>query len=380
MTRETAEFTTPRGTWSRLELSGDPFNLTASALEKGFLTLSGEQPEEVISALLSAEGKIPIVYLGEPGNLDATPVDSKTLWVFLTSGSTGKPKKVAHTLRAITRKVQTLENSDATWGFFTDITRMAGIQVVLEALSRGENLVIPDPEMPMGAKAEFLKKHGVTHLSATPSQFRQFLSVKGISSMPLVQITLGGEIADQKILDGLRLAFPKSNITHVYATTETGPVLAVSDGLAGFPESQLSKTTNRIVLSELNEVGVTGLEGGEIHWTGDLVEMNAGRFQFVGRNSDFINVGGAKVNPVIVESVVMTHSDVQDCLVTGRESSVLGQLVVAQVMLKRDNEAIADELRELCSAELPKHAVPRTFDVIDRLTHSVAGKKVREHR
>jgi acyl-CoA synthetase (AMP-forming)/AMP-acid ligase II len=196
--------------------------------------------------------------------------------------------------------------------------------------------------------------------------------------MPLKQITLGGEIADQKILDGLRSAFPESKITHVYATTETGPVLAVSDGLAGFPVAQLSKANNRIVLSEFHEVGVSDVFNDQIHWTGDLVELEGDRFKFVGRNSDVINVGGAKVNPATVETAILMHPDVQDCLVKGRENSVLGHLVVAEVVLRRVNDGIVDELRTLCKESLPNYAVPRVFTIVEKISQSPTGKKVRE--
>jgi len=378
MMRKNASLTTPRGVWSFFELSEDPFGLIARASTNNRLILSGQKSEEVVSALLVAEGQISVVYLDEFQEPEITPGDSETLWVFLTSGSTGRPKQIAQKLSAITRKIPTRENIEATWGFFTDVTRMAGIQVVLEAVSRGENLVVPDRNMSIVAKAQFIKDHGVTHLSATPSQFRQFLSVPGTSLLRLEQITLGGEIADQKILDGLQSAFPRSKITHVYATTETGPVIAVSDGLAGFPETQLSKPNNRIVLSEFQEIGITRGADNNIHWTGDLVELNENRFKFVGRNSDVINVGGAKVNPATVESAILTHSDVQDCLVKGRENSVLGQLVVAEVVLNQANDRIVDELRKLCQESLPNYAVPRSFSVVAEIRHSMAGKKVRD--
>ena len=378
MMHENASVTTPRGRWSRSELSEDPFGLIDRATTKNYLILPGEKSEEIVSAVLVAEGQIPVVYLGEVDKPRIAPTDPETLWVFLTSGSTGRPKQIAQKLGAITRNMQSRQSTGATWGFFTDVTRMAGIQVVLEAVSRGDNLVIPDREMSMVAKAHFIKEHGVTHLSATPSQFRQFLSVQGISSLPLKQITLGGEIADQKILAGLRSAFPESKITHVYATTETGPVIAVSDGLAGFPKTQLSKANNRIVLSEFHEVGITGISGSQIHWTGDLVELDENRYKFVGRNSDVINVGGAKVNPATVESAILTHTDVQDCLVKGRENSVLGQLVVAEVVLNKANPSIVAELRKLCQELLPKYAVPRAFSIVEEIRHSVAGKKVRD--
>lgn len=378
MTRGSPSLVTPRGTWTFDELSRDPFLLIRRSSGSKSLILSSDKSEEVVSALLVAEGAIPVIYLGEPRSVEYFPQTEGTTWVFQSSGTTGEHKEIAHTVTDIKRTLRTSESRLVTWSFLTDITKMAGFQVVLEAVARGESLVIPDRGMSIVEKIGFLNEHGVTHLSATPSQFRQTLSVPGSSSLPLRQITLGGEVADQKILDGLREAFPESRITHVYATTETGPVFAVSDGIEGFPESQLRKESNRVVVSEASEIGIVSTAKSQIYWTGDLVELRDGRFRFRGRSSDVINVGGSKVNPNYVESIILAHPDVKDCLVAGRESTVLGQLVVAKVSLHRENANIVEELRALCKSSLPKYAFPRTFTVVDQLKYSDAGKKVRE--
>ena len=38
----------------------------------------------------------------------------------------------------------------------------------------------------------------------------------------LKRITLGGEIADQAVIDGLSKMFPLASIVHIYASTEAG--------------------------------------------------------------------------------------------------------------------------------------------------------------
>ena len=60
-----------------------------------------------------------------------------------------------------------------------------------------------------------------------------------LAQLPIVQITLGGEVVDQAVLDRLKNAFPKSRLVHIYATTEMGRCFSVNDGLAGFPASYL---------------------------------------------------------------------------------------------------------------------------------------------
>jgi len=374
---ENPRLTTPRGSWSFAELSADPFRLLDRATKLGLLRINGDKSEEIVSAILSLDGKAPVVFLGGSNVKTRPDVVKETQWGFMTSGSTGKPKHVFHTLKAISRRIPPRPSSNANWAFLTDISRMAGFQVVLEAVVRGESLSIPDQGSSMFEKIDFLTANNVTHISATPSQFRQLLGSTKAASISLKQITLGGEIADQKILDGLHSVFPKARITHVYATTETGPVFAVSDGQEGFPEAQLEKSGNRVILSNTFELGILSRNNGDVFWTGDLVQKANGRYKFVGRNSEVINVGGAKVFPATVEAVILSHQDVQDCIVRGEKNSILGHLVVAEISLHRNSDSIIPELQKICRERLPNYSVPRKFNVVDEITYSNLGKKIR---
>jgi hypothetical protein len=74
--------------------------------------------------------------------------------------------------------------------------------------------------------------------------------------VPLIQVTLGGEVVDQQILDSLRRTFPHARIVHIYATTELGRCFSVTDGRAGFPARYLTEPTADGV--------VLGVEDGEL--------------------------------------------------------------------------------------------------------------------
>ena len=370
---------TAKGTWTRAELAQDPFGLVDLCRMQGFLELSNDEPEKVVSALLLEEGAISKIYLGGGLNLEGSEADSdpRTQWVFQTSGSTGRPKPVAQKIDAIVRKIESPASPGVAWGFLTEITRMAGIQVAIEAFSTGSNLVIPDSRLPLSKRIEFFFSNNVTHLSATPSQWRQVLAAPLGKRLTLKQATLGGEVADQKILTGIRVAYPSAKITHVYATTEVGPVFAVSDGIAGFSQMQLGRDSNRIHLGENGEIGVTQMGSGEVYWTGDLVERVGERYFFIGRLGDTINVGGAKVHPAMVEAVLLDHPNVLDCLVTGQPNSIVGELVVADVVLENARDGAVGELRGWCRDQLLKHAVPKIFRVVESIPATSAGKKVR---
>ncbi len=47
-----------------------------------------------------------------------------------------------------------------------------------------------------------------------------FGDVQKLRQIKLVQITLGGEVVDQHVLDLLKVTFPEARIAHIYATSE----------------------------------------------------------------------------------------------------------------------------------------------------------------
>jgi len=67
--------------------------------------------------------------------------------------------------------------------------------------------------------------------------------------------------------------------------------------------------------------------------TGDAVEVDGEYIRILGRKSEIINVGGEKVYPAEVESVILQMDGVEDAIVTGAENPIIGKIV----QLHREN-------------------------------------------
>ena len=63
--------------------------------------------------------------------------------------------------------------------------------------------------------------------------------------------------------------------------------------------------------------------------TGDKVEVDGEWLRFLGRESEIINVGGQKVYPAEVESVLQTIDGVDDVVVSGEPNPITGHIVTA---------------------------------------------------
>ncbi len=326
-----------------------------------------------------------------------------TEWILLTSGTTGAPKLVLHTLESLTSALvgTSPPPRPLIWSTFYDIRRYGGLQIFLRALHAG-SLVLSAAKEPM---VEFLGRvaaAGVTHISGTPSHWRQALMSGAAGQISPYYVRLSGEIADQAVLDGLRASFPQAIVAHAFASTEAGVAFEVRDGQAGFPESLVGAPGGRVDMRVPEDTLWIRSPGAAQRYlgegmeairqpdgfvdTGDRVELRAGRYYFAGRRGGVINVGGQKVHPEEVEAVINTHPWVRMSLVKARRNAITGAIVTADIVLadevpgqgsRPSAPALTQELTRRCRAALAPFKVPAMIRIVPFLEVSAAGKLVR---
>ncbi|MGA2202146.1 MAG: class I adenylate-forming enzyme family protein [Terriglobales bacterium] len=317
----------------------------------------------------------------------------------LTSGSTGEPKAARHTWESLSRPVRKGPDGAAPRWLLTYRPNLyAGLQVMLQCFADRGTLAIPDADMDPRAMAQFMCDAGVQFVSATPSFWRRLLILVDsdlLKRAPLVQITLGGEVVDQPLLDRLKQYFPQVRLAHIYATTELGRCFSVHDGMAGFPASYLGKVLpdrselriqdGELLVRSANSMRMYDPHSGQqtlsTDWfaTGDLVELKGNRVYFVGRRTDMINVAGSKVYPMEVERVIRVVPGVSDVRVFGKVSSVAGELVACEIVPApgQDPEALKMRVNQVCRSALSSPQQPRLIKLVDQIGLSAAGKTLR---
>jgi acyl-CoA synthetase (AMP-forming)/AMP-acid ligase II len=318
----------------------------------------------------------------------------------MTSGTTGAPKIAEHSLESLLARARLSgrgpNNTSGKWLLTYQPTGFAGVQVILTAAMTNGLIVSPLQRNPSGF-FEAAKNWQVSQISGTPTFWRSFLMAASPQDLALKQITLGGEASDQATLDRVKKAFPEARITHVYASTEAGVVFAVHDGQAGFPAEWLTedgresvkpgaqvrirdgylqiKTANsmRGYLSMAEQP----MQGDGWLATADLCEIRGERVHILGRQDSTINVGGSKVYPLAVESVLLSLPGVAEARVYGVPNPVSGALVGADVVLDAGEDPAAARPRILaaCREQLAGYQVPRVFKIVDAIANSASGKK-----
>jgi acyl-coenzyme A synthetase/AMP-(fatty) acid ligase len=329
-----------------------------------------------------------------------------TEWVLFTSGTTGTPKLVTHSLAALTgaMKPGTASREPHVWATFYDIRRYGGLQIFLRAMLGNASMVLSSPDEQVGEHLARLGRHGVTHISGTPSHWRRVLMSPSALSMSPRVVRLSGEIADQAVLDALHALYPGAKVGHAYASTEAGVGFEVNDGLAGFPASYLNQVdaevemrvedgclyirSNRTAGRYLGQQGRALVRKDGFVCTGDTVEQRDGRYYFTGRKDGVINVGGQKVHPEEVETIINRHPSISMSLVKTQKNPITGAIVVADVVLKPEEQdalcperraALQKEILACCQEYLPKHKVPALIRFLPVLDLTAGGKLARQN-
>jgi acyl-coenzyme A synthetase/AMP-(fatty) acid ligase len=114
--------------------------------------------------------------------------------------------------------------------------------------------------------------------------------------------------------------------------------------------------------------------------TGDLVETtDDGYIKIIGRNKEIINVGGEKVLPNEVESMILSIPEIEDAMVYGKENIITGQTVVCDVVLKEDikSKEIKIIIRKYCKDKLASYKIPTKVNIVEKTNFGNRFKKIR---
>ncbi len=317
-----------------------------------------------------------------------------TQWIIPTSGTTDIPKLVSHTFYSLTKTAKlNIDIGDSyRWGLVFDIYRFSGIQVFLQSILAGSTLIITKSSQSISEILNTLIKHECNALSATPSFWRKALMSKELNNLKLRQITLGGEIADEHILQALKKKFPHTKILHIYASTEVGVGFSVTDSHAGFPVSYLDGDLENIKMkidqngllwikpknyeqSYISKINIYD-DDGYIN-TGDLVKKRDARVYFLGRSSGAINVGGNKVQPEEVELKLTMLDCVNAAYVYAIKNHMMGSLVCADIVLTDTSMGQKEakiKILTFCRKNLESFKIPAILKFVKELKTTQAGK------
>jgi long-chain acyl-CoA synthetase len=311
--------------------------------------------------------------------------------VLFTSGSTGRHKGAVHDLVLLLEKFKTARSCYRTI-VFLQIDHIGGINTLLYTLANGGMSVVPADRSPEEV-CRSIARHRVELLPTSPTFLNLLLLSEAftrhdVSSLRLV--TYGTEPMPESTLERLAVALPGVNLLQTYGSTELGILrsksrsrdsLWVRVGGEGYEtkvvDGRLRVRARAAMLGYLNAPSPFDDEG--FMDTGDLAEVDGEWIRILGRQSEVINVGGSKVHPAEVESVLLTLDNVRDASVRGEPHPIVGHIVCATVLLHTE-ESAADfraRARRYCGERLASYKVPARITIAEGPVHNARFKRMR---
>ncbi len=314
--------------------------------------------------------------------------------ILFSSGSTGRPKAMVHDLDQLLKSYQGKPVNDSRIIVFLMFDHIGGLNTLLNAFVMGSTIAIPE-NRDAAYICSLLEKYKINILPSSPTFLNLIMMgeiYKDYDLSSLRLITYGTETMPESLLEKIVRIFPDVKLLQTFGTSETGIARTSSKSSnSTFMKMKGGHHEYKVVSNELWLRSGTQILGylnasmdsfTEDGWfkTGDLVEQtDDGYIRIIGRVKEVINVGGEKVLPAEVESILLDMNEIVDCMVYGISNSITGMAVAADVVLKDGvrTDNFKRDVRKFCRDKLDKYKIPAKIKIVGKTNFGERFKKMR---
>lgn len=311
--------------------------------------------------------------------------------VLFSSGSTGKHKAALHNFAKLLEKFKTPRHRMSAINFLL-FDHIGGINTLFYTLSNGGTVVTARDRNP-GKVCRLIEKYKVELLPTTPTFLNLLLISEAyrnydLSSLKL--ITYGTEVMPESLLKRAHQTFPNVRLLQTYGLSELGILRSKSKDSSSLwvkvgGEEFETKVVGGVLWIRAHSAMMGYLNApspfDENGWmnTEDMVEVDGEYIRILGRRSEIINVGGQKVYPAEVESVLMQIENVADASVRGEKNLITGNIVVARLSIEKPEELskLKKRVRKFCKEKLKKYKLPVRIEIAKDVQYTDRFKKLR---
>jgi acyl-CoA synthetase (AMP-forming)/AMP-acid ligase II len=312
--------------------------------------------------------------------------------VLFSSGTSGEPKGMLHNLDALLGRYKNLSARKDRSLLLLLIDHIGGLDSAFRCLFSGSTLVVPETRSPEAAGLA-IASHQVNVVPASPTFLNLMLLSGTVQEHDLSTVEIiayGAEAMPQKVLSRLAKAFPNAQLQQKFGTSETGAIriksigneslffrIEDSDTQWKIVEEELWLKTPSRVLGYLNAAD-GGLEADGWYRTGDLVETDEHKnLRIIGRASAVINVGGQKVHPSEVETILNEIEGIEAVSIYGIAAPITGSTVACEIVVSGDEASRTWKrtIRNHCRGKLAPWKIPSSVKIVDSISVNIRMKK-----
>lgn len=326
-----------------------------------------------------------------------SPKPDDTAFILFTSGSTSRPKGVELAHRGLIDNTwsigerQKVTEQDRLWLAVSLFWGFGCSNALLNLLTHGGCIVLQE-SFDAETALRLLEAEHCTLVYGTPNMIQALVDHPDRPRRDLSTLRSGATLGTpEQIRYGVTLG--AAGICHIYGLTEVYGNCNVTNAddplelrmrsagkpLPGTLQRIVNVQTEReVAVGEVGEVRVKGhvmkgyykdpeqtalaFDADGYFRTGDLGCFDSdGNLYFCGRIKELVKTGGINVSPAEVETVLMSHPDVQLAVVTGLPHPTRDEVLAAVIIPKAGRLPTEDEMKDFCRANLAAYKVPTAF-------------------
>ncbi len=353
-------------------------------------------------------------------------VQSDLAYIIYTSGSTGEPKGVMishlNSLTFVNWAFEAMEvNSGDRFSSHAPLHFDLSIfDIYVCAKSGGTLCLVPETlSMFPSRLSAWIEQNEISVWYSVPSILSMLVSHGQLDKRNLGSIRkliFAGEVFPVKYLRQLMKLVPGPEYINLYGPTETNVVTYFITPI--IPEEQTSpipigKCCENMEVFAITENGKRVAQPGEEgelvargtcvaqgYWgdqektdkvfinnplqndfvdrayrTGDMVTLDdEGNYIYMGRIDHMIKSRGYRIELGEIEAAIYSHPKVKEVAVIAVPDDLITNRIMAVLVLNKNQEISASDLRMFCAIGLPKYMIPETIEFMDELPKTSTGK------